>query len=167
MRSANVYANIWNCAMSLSKDFVEFIEFLNARQVDYLLVGGHALAFHGLPRFTKDIDFWTKPSLQNARRILRAIKDFGFSDVQLGIEDFSEPGKVIQLGIPPNRIDLVTSIDGVEFDLAFRRKITSTYKDIPLHVINVEDLIVNKRSTGREQDILDAQNLEKARALKK
>ena len=152
--------------MSLSKDFVEFIECLNARQVDYLLVGGHALAFHGLPRFTKDIDFWIRPSSQNAQRIVQAIGDFGFTDVELGADDFSEPGKVVQLGIPPNRIDLVTSIDGVEFDLAYKRKIASTYKGVPLNLIGVEDLIANKLATGRDQDALDAKKLQEAYAGK-
>ena len=151
--------------MSLSRDFIEFIECLNARQVDYLLVGGHALAFHGLPRFTKDIDFWIRPSVQNAKRLLKVIEDFGFADVQLGIDDFSQPGKVVQLGIPPNRIDLITSIDGVEFGPAFERKITSSYKGIPLKVIHVEDLLTNKRTTGREQDALDAKKIQEAQAL--
>lgn len=145
--------------MSLSKDFIEFIESFNKNRVNYLLVGGHALAFHGLPRFTKDIDFWVEPNRKNAVRVLAALKDFGFSDFDLTEEDFCKPGQIIQLGMPPNRIDLVTSIDGVEFGPAFQRKIISPYKDTQVVVIHIDDLIANKKATGREQDLLDVKNL--------
>ncbi len=141
--------------MSLSKDFIEFIKYLTKRQVKYLLVGGHALAFHGWPRFTKDIDFWIGPTPGNASRILLALDDFGFVDVELTQTDFSIPGKIIQLGFPPNRIDLITTIDGVDFNSAFARKIESTYQGVPLLVIHRDDLIANKKATGREQDLLD------------
>ena len=145
--------------MSLSRDFVEFIECLISRQVDYLLVGGHALAFHGLPRFTKDIDFWVRPTVENADKILLALDDFGFSEIGLTQEDFTIPGRVVQLGQPPNRIDLLTSIDGVEFDLAFSHRVKSEYRGSQLWVIGKEDLIENKRSTGRKQDLLDVKLL--------
>ncbi len=145
--------------MSLSRDFVEFIECLIKRQVDYLLVGGHALAFHGLPRFTKDIDFWVRPTAENAEKIILALDDFGFSEIGLTREDFTTPGRIVQLGIPPNRIDLLTSIDGVEFDLAFSHRVKSEYMGSQLWVIGKEELIVNKRSTGRKQDLLDVQLL--------
>jgi hypothetical protein len=145
--------------MSLSKDFVEFIECLNDRRVDYLLVGAHALAFHGLPRFTKDIDFWVRPTAENAARLLAALAAFGFDDIGLAPEDFTDTGKVIQLGQPPNRIDLVTSVDGVEFDGAFDRRVESSYKGHPLMVISRKDLIANKQATGREQDLLDVKLL--------
>jgi hypothetical protein len=144
--------------MSLSKDFVEFIECLNARRVEYLLVGGHALAFHGLPRFTKDIDFWVRTTPANAARLLEALADFGFGDIGLGPDDFA-PGKVIQLGQPPNRIDLVASIDGVEFDEAYPRRVASEYLGHPLAVIHRDDLIANKLAAGREQDLLDVKKL--------
>ncbi|MDD5306496.1 MAG: hypothetical protein PHU25_04165 [Deltaproteobacteria bacterium] len=122
-------------------------------------MGGHALAFHGWPRFTKDIDFWVRPTQGNAARILAALFDFGFEDVGLASEDFCAPGRVIQLGLPPNRIDLVTSIDGVEFDAAFARKIESEYQGTPLLVIHRDDLIANKRAAGREQDLIDVRIL--------
>lgn len=144
--------------MSLSKDFVEFIECLNARRVEYLLVGGHALAFHGLPRFTKDIDFWVRTTRENVTRLLAALADFGFADIGLGPADLV-PGQVIQLGQPPNRIDLVTTIDGVEFDEAYTRRVESEYRGHPLAVIGRDDLIANKRASGREQDLLDVKKL--------
>ena len=145
--------------MSLSRDFVEFIECLISRQVDYLLVGGHALAFHGLPRFTKDIDFWVRPTVENADKILLALDDFGFSKIGLSQEDFTIPGRVVQLGQPPNRIDLLTSIDGVEFDPAFLHRVKSEYRGTQLWVIGKKELIENKRSTGRKQDLLDVELL--------
>ncbi len=148
--------------MSLSRDFVEFVECLNDAGVEYLLVGGHALAFHGWPRFTKDIDFWVRPSGPNARRVLGALAAFGFSEIRLVEADIKVPGKVVQLGVPPNRIDLVTSIDGVEFAPAWRRRVESTYQGKPLHVIHLEDLIANKLATGRAQDRLDAEQLQAA-----
>jgi hypothetical protein len=147
--------------MSLNQDFKEFLECLTAESVEYLLVGGHALAFHGLPRFTKDIDFWVRPTPENARRILRALDAFGFAGLGLKLEDFTCEGKVVQLGLPPRRIDIVTSIDGVDFASAYGRRIESTYHGQALLVIHRDDLLRNKRSTGRPQDALDADELEK------
>lgn len=149
--------------MSLSKDFLEFIECLNARRVDYLLIGGHALAFHGLPRFTKDIDFWIRPTEDNAGCLLLALADFGFADMELVAADFVKPGRIVQLGMPPNRIDLVTSIDGVRFDEAYSRRIETDYRGSILLVISRADLIANKKATGREQDRLDVRTLEEIR----
>lgn len=146
--------------MSLNKDFIEFLKCFNDKHVDYLLIGGHALAFHGLPRFTKDIDFWVRPTVENAKRVLSALDSFGFGDVGLTTEDFTTTGRVVQLGQPPRRIDIVTSIDGVDFSPAFDRRIESTYKGLDLFVIHKEDLITNKRSTGRPQDALDANMLD-------
>lgn len=145
--------------MSLSRDFVEFIACLNDRRVDYLLVGGHALAFHGLPRFTKDIDFWVRPTAENAERVLAALADFGFGDVGIDLADFTTPGRVVQLGQPPNRIDLLTSISGVEFGPAFDRRVETTYRRHRLFVIHRDDLIAAKLAAGREQDLLDAKRL--------
>ena len=146
--------------MSLSSDFVEFIECLNRRRVEYLLVGGHALAFHGVPRFTKDIDFWVRPEAANAERLLGALAEFGFASAGLALDDFTTPGKIVQLGIAPNRIDLVTRVDGVEFEEAWAQRIEADYRGVALRVLSLPLLIVNKRSTGRKQDALDADTLE-------
>ncbi|MBN2343831.1 MAG: hypothetical protein JXR45_20200 [Deltaproteobacteria bacterium] len=147
--------------MSLSNDFKEFIKCLNSAKVEYLLVGGHALAIHGLPRFTKDIDFWVSVDSTNAKRIINALNQFGMGDVGLKESDFLQLGKIIQLGIPPNRIDIITSVDGLSFENAFLKRMMTTYRDIPLPVICKEDLIINKQSTGRDQDALDAKKLAK------
>ena len=146
--------------MSLGSDFVEFIECLNRRGVEYLLVGGHALAFHGVPRFTKDIDFWVRPDGENAARLLRSLADFGFAGAGITADDFSTAGKVVQLGVAPNRIDLITRVDGVEFEEAFHERVVTTYHGIALSVLSLRLLIRNKRSTGRAQDALDAETLE-------
>ncbi len=146
--------------MSLSRDFVEFVECLSHSGVDYLLVGGHALAFHGLPRFTKDIDFWIRPSEDNARRLLDALERFGFGGLDLAVGDFTTLGKVVQLGVAPNRIDIVNSIDGVDFATAWERRLESEYAGVPLLVIHRRDLVANKRASGRPQDLLDVQHLE-------
>jgi hypothetical protein len=108
--------------MILSQDFREFIELLNYNQVRYLVVGGYAVAFHGHPRYTKDIDIWIWVSKNNAKKVLKTLDDFGFSSLGLKEEDFLEPGYVIQLGYPPNRIDILTQVTGLEFDLCYSSK---------------------------------------------
>jgi hypothetical protein len=159
MRWESAFGSIWPFEMSLSKDFIEFIECLNAGGVEYLLVGGHALAFHGLPRFTKDIDFWIRPTEENAERVLAALEAFGFGGVGLTRSDFAAEGKIVQLGLPPNRIDLVTSITGVGFDDAYARRVEMSYQGNRLFVLHRDDLIQNKLATGREQDLLDVKKL--------
>jgi len=146
--------------MSLSRDFVEFIECLSARRVEYLLVGGYALAFHGRPRYTKDIAFWVRPTRRNAERLLAALVDFGFGEMELSADDFCTPGQVVQLGKAPSRIDLVTSVTGLEFEPAFARRIETDYDGVALYVIHRDDLVANKRALGKPRDLLDAEDLE-------
>lgn len=141
--------------MSLNRDFVEFIACLNESGVEYLLVGGYAVAFHGRPRFTKAIDFWVRPEPANAQRVLDALARFGFADLGLTAEDFSTPDRVVQLGVAPNRIDLVTSIDGVTFEAAWPRRVESQHGETRLLVIHRDDLAANKKASGRPQDLLD------------
>jgi hypothetical protein len=103
----------------LQRDLNEFIGLLNSQGVEYLVVGGHAVAFHGHPRFTGDIDFFIRPERDNAERVLRAMKDFGFGALELGPDDLTMAERIVQLGLPPNRIDLLTSISAVSFDDAW------------------------------------------------
>ena len=128
---------------------------MTASRVEYLLVGGHALAYHGVPRFTKDMHFWVNPTADNAERLLAALEAFGFADVDLTPSDFTVEGRVVQLGQPPVRIDLVTSVDGLAFRPAYGRKLTCDYCGVRLTVISREDLIANKRASGRPQDLVD------------
>lgn len=108
--------------MELSQDFKEFVQLLNAHKVEYLIVGGYAVAFHGFPRSTGDIDFWVKPYPENAERLINALIDFGFGSVDLNKDDFLNNDQVVQLGFPPNRIDIMTSVSGLEFDKSWDEK---------------------------------------------
>lgn len=146
--------------MALSRDFKEFIEFLNQNEVRYLVVGGYAVSFHGYPRYTKDLDIWIQVSADNADRVVRAITDFGFASLGLKQEDFLQPGVIVQIGYPPLRIDLLTQPSGVDFASCYANKIAIDLDGLKVDVIGLEDLKTNKRASGRTQDMLDLENLE-------
>ena len=146
--------------MVLNQDFREFIESLSDNRVRYLVVGGYAVAYHGHPRYTKDIDIWVDRSSNNADFLLSALKQFGFASLGLTAEDFQEPDQVIQLGYPPNRIDLVTSLTGVSFEECYAKRVTLDIDGLKISFIDLEDLKVNKKATGRYQDLADLENLE-------
>jgi predicted nucleotidyltransferase len=143
----------------LNRDFKEFAELLDAKGVEYLLVGGYALAAHGHPRYTGDIDFWVRPSDANLLRLLDVLGDFGFGSLGLGVTDFAED-TVVQLGQPPRRIDLLTGIDGVSFDACFSRREQVVVDGVRLNIIGLEDFKANKRASGRPKDLADLQSLE-------
>jgi predicted nucleotidyltransferase len=144
----------------LNQDFREFIQSLNNNGVRYLVVGGYAVALHGYPRYTKDIDIWVEPSSENAAKIIQALHDFGFGLLDLNINDFTEPDMIIQLGYPPNRIDLIFSPAGVEFDTCFTSRVITEIEGVPVNFIDLENLRINKKSAGRRQDLADLENLE-------
>ncbi|MDD4664254.1 MAG: nucleotidyltransferase [Caldisericia bacterium] len=143
----------------LSKDFIEFVALLNKNKVKYLVVGGYAVAVHGYPRYTKDLDIWIDISPCNIQQLLAVIGEFGFSDLNLELHDFIEPGYVIQLGYPPCRIDLLTSLEGLSFEDCYPQKNTLTIDGISVDFIDLHHLRINKQSTGRSQDIADLENL--------
>jgi predicted nucleotidyltransferase len=143
----------------LSQDFKEFAELLNSNGVEYLVVGGYALAAHGRPRYTGDLDFWVGTSTENAVRLLRALAQFGFGSLDISLADLTTPENVIQLGFPPRRIDLLTSIDGVEFAASFQKKMDVVIDGLTLHFISLEDFKANKRASGRLQDRADLESL--------
>ncbi len=145
--------------MKLPKDLREFIEFLNSRKVEYLVVGGHAVAYHGYPRFTGDIDFFVRPSAQNAARLADALEDFGFGGLGLDPQTFTRPNKVVQLGRPPNRIDLLTSISGVDFAEAWAGRKVGELDGLPVPFIGRATLIKNRRASGRPKDLVDVEHL--------
>ncbi len=149
--------------MQLNKDFREFIELLNSNGVEYLVVGAFAVAWHGHPRFTADIDFLIRASSANAEHILNTLTEFGFGSLQISVEDLNRPNQVVQLGVIPNRIDIITSIDGVEFEQAWRRRVTGEIDGISVSIIGLEDLLRNKEATGRLKDAGDAEQLRKQR----
>jgi hypothetical protein len=145
--------------MPLNKDLREFLELLNSNGVEYLVVGAFAVAFHGYPRYTADLDLLLRPTADNADRVLRALSQFGFGDLDLHAGDFQEPGKVIQLGVIPNRIDLLTAISGVSFDDAWATRRKGQLEGIATQFIGREALLRNKECTGRAKDIGDAEEL--------
>lgn len=147
--------------MSLNKDFRDLFASLNDAGAEYLLVGGYALAVHAQPRFTKDLDVWVNPTPQNAARVVRALQAFGAPLLGLTEQDLARPDIVFQMGVPPNRIDVVTGIDGVTFSDAWPARVATRYDDQAVPVIGREHLILNKRATGRVQDALDAELLER------
>lgn len=146
--------------MRLSPDFKEFIRLLNDNGVRYLVVGGYAVAFHGHPRYTKDINLWIWLDEGNAHRIIRALDQFGFGSLDLTAEDFTESDQIIQLGFPPNRIDLITTLEGVSFLECYESRIIAAIEDIPVDFIDLDSLRKNKRASGRFQDLADLENLQ-------
>lgn len=143
----------------LNKDFREFIESLNSNKIKYLLVGGYAIAFHGHPRYTKDLNVWIELSEENASNVLKALADFGFADIDVSKEDFLKTGTVVQLGYPPNRIDLINSPDGVDFAECYASRIEIDIDDLKISVIDLENLKKNKKASGRLQDLADLEKL--------
>jgi len=150
--------------MPLSKDLREFVALLNSNEVEYLVVGAFAVAYHGFPRYTGDLDLLVRPSSENAQRVLRALAQFGFRSLAIQIDDLQTPGKVIQLGVQPNRIDIITSISGVSFDEAWATRAAATLEGIGTQFIGRTALIQNKQSTGRAKDLGDVEELRKRSA---
>lgn len=144
----------------LNQDFKEFVKLLDANNVEYMLVGGYAVAIHGYPRYTGDMDIWINPLAANAEKLITVFEQFGLASFQLGVSDFSLPGNVIQIGYPPVRIDVMTSIDGVEFGDAYKNRFVIELDGIQLNVIGLNELRKNKQASGRQKDIDDLQNLE-------
>ena len=143
----------------LNRDFKEFAELLNAKGVEYLVVGGYALAAHGHPRYTGDIDFWVLPTLENLQRLISVLADFGFASLGLSVSDFG-PDTVVQLGHPPRRIDLLTAVDGVSFDDCFAHREHVELGGVHLPIIGLEDFKANKRASGRLKDLVDLETLD-------
>jgi len=144
----------------IGKDFKEFIALLNKNKVKYLVVGGYALAFHGFPRYTKDIDIWVWTDLHNAENMIKSLHEFGFSSLDLNKADFSKPGYVIQLGNPPNRIDILTSVTGLDFQTCYQTKQTLDLQGSEVYFIDLQSFKENKRALGRHQDLADLEHLE-------
>ncbi len=138
----------------LNQDIRDFLACLSTAHVEYLVVGAYSLAAHGYPRATGDIDFWINPTPENAKRIVKALECFTLP-LPLTEKDFLEENIVLQLGVAPNRIDLLTSIDGVRFDEAWQNKVQITIDGIPVFVLSKEDLLKNKLAVGRDKDQSD------------
>jgi hypothetical protein len=144
----------------LSRDFKEFVELLIKNKAEYLIVGGYAVAIHGYPRYTGDLDIWLNPTPENAKSIVKTVNEFGFSSFNLTESDFTKPGNVIQLGYPPLRIDLLTELDGVSFNECFINRKEVEMENLIVNFIGYEDLLKNKRESGRLRDMADIENLQ-------
>lgn len=145
----------------LNPDFKEFVKLLIKNQVEYLVVGGYAVSIHGYPRYTGDLDIWINPTPKNASLVVQTIDEFGFSSFELKEEDFTKQYGIIQLGYPPVRIDIINTIDGVEFNECYSRKAVFDIDGLKVNFIKLEDLIKNKKATARPRDIDDIENLTK------
>lgn len=145
------------------RDYEEFIECLNRSGARYLIVGAHAVAFYARPRATKDLDILIEPSAENAQRVLAAIREFFGSDIGIGAEDLTTAGRIIQLGVAPTRIDLLTRVAGIEsFAAAWESRVESLFSDVPTSYLSREDLIRAKESAGRDQDKADLKALRRS-----
>lgn len=145
--------------MELNRDFSEFIESFVARDVRFLIVGGYAVAAHGHPRYTKDLDVWIRVDPANAANVVRALEDFGFGGLGLTVDDFLDDEVVVQLGREPQRIDLLTFVSGVEFDHAYENRVVVEMGDVAVPVIGRAELRTNKLATGRLRDLADVEDL--------
>ena len=145
--------------MILSPDFKEFVQSLNDNGVRYLIVGGYAVALHGHPRYTKDLDVWLWLDRDNALQVIAALEQFGFGSLGLRADDFLVVDQIVQLGYPPNRIDLLTSLPGVEFSECYRGRVIVEIDGVALNFIDLDNLKKNKLASGRYQDLADLENL--------
>src|SRR5262245_51081873 len=147
-------------SQSVNPDFRDMLSALSGASADYLVVGAYALAAHGLPRATRDLDLWVRPTEANAARVMDALRRFGASLRDLTERDLVTPGTVFQIGVEPHRIDILTSIDGVEFDEAWSARYVVTLEDLEVPVLARHHFIQNKKAVGRPQDLADVARLE-------
>jgi predicted nucleotidyltransferase len=145
--------------LHLAPDYKEFVELLNSKGIKYIIVGGYAVAWHGYPRFTGDINFWLAISKDNAHKTVEALNEFGFGSLNITDEDFLQHDLVLQLGYPPVRIDLLTSLTDLDFDECYPKAIKANIDGIDAYILDKESLIKNKRATGRKRDIGDIEEL--------
>lgn len=144
----------------MNPDFRDLFAAFNAHHVEFLVVGAHALAVHGHVRATRDLDVWVRPEPENAQHVLRALAAFGAPTRELSVDELGRPGLVFQIGVPPVRIDIITSISGVEFEEAWNARVVTRFSDQEVGALSREHLIRNKRASGRTQDLADLEALE-------
>ena len=145
--------------MRVEKDFKELLKLFNKNRVNFVIVGAYALAFHGRPRYTGDMDILVEPSEDNAKKILSALKKFGFGSLNLKASAFLVPRKVVQLGVPPVRIDLVTSLTGISWEVAYKNRVHGKYGNVKVAFIGKKEFLKNKKATSRLKDLADMEAL--------
>ncbi len=149
--------------MDVNPDYKDLLKELNARGIRYVVVGTHALIYYTEPRFTKDMDIWIEPTQENAAKIFEALKAFGAPLQGIKIEDFANPQNIYQIGVSPSRIDIIMGISGVKFPTAWRNKKHVKYGDVQINILSAEDLLRNKKASGRPQDLADVSMLQKVK----
>lgn len=145
--------------MTLPPDFKDFLKLLKSKKIKYLLIGGYAVGYHGYPRATNDMDIWIALDNVNAELMVQVLKEFGFDTPQLSKELFLEENKIIRMGVAPIRIELLTTISGVNFDECYQKKVVAEIDGIQVDIINLEQLKINKKASGRHKDLDDYENL--------
>ncbi len=153
--------------MVLNKDFNEFIALLNEKGVKYLVIGGYAVAYHGYPRYTKDLDVWVWLDPENALKVTEVIKAFGMGGLDIQAEDFMSAGNVIQLGLPPNRIDILTDLETLDFEKCYADREVVQVGEYTINFIDFESLIVSKKMAARPQDRADVKKLQERKQKSK
>ena len=144
---------------SLPKDFKEFLKLLNSQHVKYLLIGGYAVGYYGYPRATADMDVWIAMLSDNAERIVKVLKEFGFDSPKLNSGLFLEKGKIIRMGLPPFRIEVLTTISGVDFDECYQEREQAVIDGVQVNLISLKHLKLNKKAAGRHKDLDDLEHL--------
>jgi len=145
--------------IQLPKDFSEFLKLLNSKQAEYLIIGGWAVGFYGYPRATGDLDIWVSRKEENALKLVEALKEFGFDLPNLSTDLFTSENQITRLGLPPMRIEILTTISGVSFDECFSNRKTVSMPEVTAHIIDLEDLKKNKLAAKRYKDLDDFENL--------
>lgn len=145
--------------INVPQDFRKFLRLLNEHHVEYLLIGGYAVSYHGYPRATADMDIWILANRQNAERITAALKEFGFDVPGLSVDLFQKENQIIRIGVPPLRLKIATSISGVNFEECYASRVTEMLGDVSINVIDLTHLKINKRASGRHRDLDDLENL--------
>jgi len=145
--------------MNIHKDFEEFLRLLREERVEFVIVGGYAVAFHGYAHATNDMDLFFRNTEENIRRLCRALEKFGFSTTESSVREFAEPGIIIRIGIPPVRLELINAISGLAFDEVWERRVEDSYGEEPVSYISLRDLLANKKASGRPKDLADFDEL--------
>ncbi len=145
--------------LALPLDFKEFLKLLNAKTVEYLLIGGYAVGYHGYPRATNDIDIWIATNPDNAEQMVTVLREFGFNIPELSVDLFLKENSIVRMGMPPMRIEVVTGISGVRFEDCYAERIVDEIDGVEVNIINLRDLKVNKKASGRYKDLNDLENL--------
>ena len=147
----------------LPEDFKEFLRLLEANEVEYLLVGGYAVGYHGYPRPTGDIDFWISNTSENAEKVSHVLEAFGFASPDLSPLLFTQAKSIVRMGVAPFKLEIITYIDGVDFNRCYQQRIETTIDRCKVKVIGLNDLLINKKASGRPKDVNDVLELEKTR----